>query len=416
MSMQRSALRANALSESARTGHSGCLVIFGAIFLAVGCVGVTMFLAAPLWRAYAARDWVEVPCTIRESRVGRNNDDGEGYRVEVRYEYRYAAGGEAGARRYESDRYDFSNGVYTSGRKGKQAVVDRLRPGTKTTCRVNPRRPDEAVLKAGLPSTIWLALLTLLFPLAGAAAIAFGIRGMRRERARREGRLPRSADARPPAAGAGPPDDMQGPCVLEPAVSRRGKAIGLSLAALLWNGIVWTIFFALIVPDVRGGLFGWFEVLFFSVFLLVGLFIAGAAIHAVLALANPRIRLTLNRRAVRPGERIEVQWECEGNASRIDTLTIAVEGREEATYTRGTTTSTDKRIFARIPVKTAEGVRDIETGRTALAMPADAAPTFEAPHNKLRWQLAVRGVIRHWPDIDDAYDLLVLPAGKEGSR
>ena len=224
MSMQQSTGGTNAISEIPRTGHFGCMILFGVMFLAVGCVGVAMFLAAPLWRACAARDWVEVPCTILESRVGRNSDDGEGYRVEVRYEYRYAAGGEAGARRYEADRYDFSNGVYTSGRKGKQALVDGLPPGMKTTCRVNPRQPDEAVLKAGLPSTIWLALLTLLFPLAGAAAIVFGVRGMRRDRARREGRLPQSADARPPAAGAGPPDDMEGPCILEPAASRRGKA------------------------------------------------------------------------------------------------------------------------------------------------------------------------------------------------
>ncbi len=410
--------RAEALSDGARKGQGfGCLVLFGAVFVIVGCVLATIFVAAPLWRAHTARDWVEVPCTILESRVGRSeSDDGTTYRVEVRYEYRYAAGvgADQPAPRYESDRYDFSNGVYTSGRRQKQAAVDRVPPGAKTTCRVNPRRPDEAVLEAGLPSTMGLGLLTLLFPLAGAAAIAFGIRGMRRERARREGRLPRSIDARPPAT-ANQPDDMQGPCVLEPAAGRRGKALGIGVLAVVWNGIVWTIFIAAILPEMRGGLSGWFGVLFISIFLLFGLLIAGAAVHAVLALANPRIRLTLNRRAVRPGERLEVQWECEGNASRIDSLIMTVEGWEEATYSQGTTTTTDRRIFARIPVKTVEGFREIETGRTAVAMPADAAPTFEAPRNKLRWLLSVRGVIRHWPDIDDSHEIRVLPPGKEGS-
>ncbi|HNR99842.1 MAG TPA: DUF3592 domain-containing protein [Planctomycetota bacterium] len=417
MITERPSRRASALSESPPKARGfGCIVLFGAVFFVVGCVILTIFVAMPLWQVWAARDWVEVPCTILESRVaaGRDRDT---YRVEVRYEYRYAAGpvADAPGLRYESDRYDFSNGVYTSGRKGKEAIVAALPAGAKTVCRVNPRRPEEAVLEAGVPAALWFGFLLLLFPLAGAAAMAFGIRGIRRERARRAGRLPQSAHARPAAPGVDLGGDMQSPCVLEPGAARRGKALGLGIFAVLWNGILWTIFITAVLPDAGGGLLPSFGTALIAIFLLVGLFLAGAALHAVLALANPRIRLTLSRRAVRPGERIEVRWECDGNAARIDTLALEVEGREEATYSRGTSTSTDTRVFARFPLATVEGRRDIETGRAAFALPADAAPTFEAPHNKLRWRLTVRGVIRHWPDINDAYDLLVS-AGREGSR
>jgi len=62
----------------------------------------------------------------------------------VTYQYDFAG------RYYSSSRYSFSPSSATSGYRGKKRVADRLAPGTKTICYVNPDDPRDAVIERGL--------------------------------------------------------------------------------------------------------------------------------------------------------------------------------------------------------------------------------------------------------------------------
>jgi hypothetical protein len=410
----------NALSDKPnRQGGPGCLVLFGFVFAGFGSIFVVIFFLIPLMSAINAGGWIEVPCTILDSHVGESHgDDGPTYRVEVRYEYHFRPGdleSDPTAPRYESARYDFMDGIYSSGRDSKEAEVHRLATGTVTTCRVDPANPTETVLIAGFPDGLWFGLITVIFPVVGFALMIGGFIGMRRARLRRDGRLPLSSGSSTLSAPdfseeAAVASDSAGPVELRPAQGRIGKVIAIGIFAVIWNGIIWTIMGVAILPGLRaGGIFEWFPLLFLSLFALIGLFVLGAFFHALLALTNPRLRLTVNRQTIRPGDWLELEWECSGNPARITTLTIALEGRESATYTRGTDTVTDTHVFARLPLATLDDAATMLSGRARFQIPLDAMPTFIVTHNKFEWRLIVRGVIPRWPDISDDYTVTVLP-------
>ena len=407
--------RSRALSDQparSRASGCGCLIAFGLLFGAFGSIFAMVFFFLPLMRALEAENWVEVPCTILDSRVGESrDDDGTTYRVEVRYAYHFQAGdleSDPDAPRYESERYDFMEGMYSSSSEEKHAEVRRLAPGTQTTCRVDPRSPDQAVLKPGMPGDLWWGMFTLLFPLIGFALVVGGVVSAIRGRRPAATALPVSASA-PFAPLPTVSHEETGPVELRPAQGRLTKLVFISLFAAFWNGIVWTILIAAILPGILAGSGGeWIPLLFVSLFALIGLGLFGMVIHQLLALTNPRLRLIVNRRAFHPGEVLELEWECSGNPSRITTVTIALEGRESATYTRGTDTTTETHVFARLPVATLEDAVAMLGGRSKLQLPADTVPTFIAAHNKIEWILTVRGVIPRWPDISDDYPITLL--------
>lgn len=414
--------RQRALSDhptATRSGGHGCLIAFGLLFAGFGSIFVMIFMVLPLLRVLAAQEWVEVPCTILESRVGESRDsDGATYRVEVRYEYRFRPGdleSDPAAPLHHSERYDFYDGVYTSGAEEKHAEVARLAPGTRTTCRVDPHDPTQAVLRPGIPQGMWWASFTLIFPLVGLALVVGGVIGAVRARRRRAGHAALSDGASNPPASARPAEvDTAGPLELRPAQGRTAKLIGLGIFALFWNGIVWGIILLAIVPDLSAGDHAaWFPLAFLGLFALVGLVLVGAVLHQVLALGNPRLRLIVNRRAFRPGETLELDWECSGDPARISRLTIALEGRESATYTRGTDTTTETHVFARLVLGTFDEPAAMLSGRTRLVLPPDMVPTFVARRNRIEWLLTVRGVIPRWPDISDDYRLTILPPKSE---
>ncbi len=408
--------RPRALSDSSQaSGGHGCLILFGLVFAGFGSMFVMLFFVLPLWRALDAAKWIEVPCTILASKLGESSDSDGGttYRVEVSFRYHFSPGAleaDPTSPSYESTRYDFSDGTYTSGSSSKREEVERLTPGTQTTCRVNPVHSADAVLHGGLPADLWFGLIPLIFPLVGLTLMVVGFRGMRRARLQREGRLPLSASTSRGRTPIIPNDDDNEPVELQPAQSRVAKLVFLIIFSAFWNGIVWSIMGFAILPGLfKGGLFEWFPFLFLSLFALIGLFLIGAVFHQLLALTNPRLRLTVNRRSLRPGDVLGLEWECAGNPSRVSHLIIALEGRESATYTRGTDTTTDTHVFAKMILATLDDPAAILSGRATFQIPLATAPTFVASNNKIEWLLTVRGIIPRWPDISDDYTVTVLP-------
>lgn len=386
-------------SQKSAKGGRGCaaaafslFAIFGGAFL--------LFFVIPIVRKLASFDWEVVPATIVWSGVGEHSgDDSTTYSVDVLYEY------EHGGRKWRSNRYHFMSGS-SSGEAGKQEVVARLPPGARVDAFVDPHDPSAAVLSRALGGMMWFALIPLVF-------VAVGVGGMvAMLRAGRGGAVPamrvgrRTAAAAASAGGSASTDAATGPILLQPAKSRVGGFVGLLLFTTVWDGVVG---FALwmMLRDGKLGHDGC-ATAFIGVFALIGLFLIAALPRAFLALFNPRAEVQIASLPA-PGVPVALSWRFLGNAGRLQRLTIKVEGREEATYRRGTDSTTDKRTFARYVLLDTRDASQIAAGETLLALPADTMHTFEAPHNKVVWSLKLHGDIPNFPDIDDEVALTVYP-------
>lgn len=201
--------------------------------------------------------------------------------------------------------------------------------------------------------------------------------------------------------------------VLKTAVSPVSKLVLALIFAAFWNGVV-SIFLIDVIAGFRRGSPDWFEALFMTPFVAIGLVAIGAAVYFLLALANPRPFVTATNPAAL-GESFEVEWETAGKVERIRSFRITLEGREEATYTQGTTTSTDKETFAVLEVARGleatrgTGAQAFRRGIGKIVFPAHTMHSFDSAHNKIVWTLKVHGEIVMWPDVNGEYEIRVGP-------
>jgi len=402
------------LSKAARNqSKTGCAVAFFLLFAVVGTVFLVPFFILPVWQIWQARSWEAVACTILESHVETHEgEDGDTYSVEVRY--RYEVGGEA----FEGSRYQFMGGS-SSGYSGKAEVVEGLPPGAVATCYVNPHDPTDSVLHRGFTPALLFGLIPLVFVAVGVGGAWALWRGRRRERPGAAGWHRSPGTGRPEAESlgegfafvAGSNASFEGPLVLEPKLGPLGKFIGIVFVAAFWNGIV-GIFVWQWYEGFRAGSTDGCLTVFLIPFVLIGLLLLLGVPYQFLALFNPRPRLTLGRGALAVGESTELSWRFSGAPGRIRHLAITLEGREEATYRQGTSTSTAKNTFASYTLLATSLAPEIPAGSTTISIPADTMHTFEAPHNKILWTLKVAGEIRFWPDVEQEFPFTVLPPHK----
>jgi uncharacterized protein DUF3592 len=414
-------------SQKSTKGGSGCAVAGFGLFALFGGAFL-LFFAFPIARKLGSSGWQVVPATIVWSGVGvHSGDDGATYSVDVLYEY------EHGGRRWRANRYRFMSGS-SSGQEGKQEVVARLPAGARVDVWVDPDDPSAAVLDRALGGLMWFALLPLVFVAVGVGGMAMTIRSAVRQRrgpdwlpsagkigepaatialSRVGSTAPRPARAGAGAMGKDAAEVPSGPILLQPAKSRVGAFVGLLIFTLIWDGIVGVALWA----TLREGKFGHDGCVtaFLGVFALVGVLLLLALPRAFLALFNPRAELQLSLPPA-PGVPVALSWRFLGRAARLQRLTIKLEGREEATYRRGTDTTTVKRTFARFVLLDTTDAAQIAAGETLLALPADTMHTFEAPRNKVVWSLKLHGDIPNWPDVDDEVALVVYPVAQADYR
>jgi hypothetical protein len=193
---------------------------------------------------------------------------------------------------------------------------------------------------------------------------------------------------------------------LQPSQTRGRKAIGLTLIAIFWNvcltAMIWSMLRARNAP-------GWGASLFVIPFFGVGIVLVITALRAVLSLRNPQTTLVVSTPAVAAGDEVTINWSIDGRLERLSNLRIDLEGREEATYRRGTSTYTDRNVFATIPVAAMTPADLSRTGFAKIVVPPGAMHSFASEHNKIIWVLRVRGEIPRWPDCDDEYPLTIAP-------
>ncbi|HEY4576207.1 MAG TPA: DUF3592 domain-containing protein [Thermoanaerobaculia bacterium] len=376
----------------------GCLVFFFLIFFLFGAAGSYFALWRPLSRLFASRSWTETQCDVLSSQVAEvSGSDGSTYKVDVRYSWT------AGGSTHVGSRYDFMGGS-SSGREGKQRIVDRYPPGARVACWVDPNDPDEAVLSRGLSPIYLIGLLPLLFLGIGLGGLVWTLR-------------PSRASGVPGvAAGESPfgvplPVTGSGPAQLKPAATPLGMFLGLVFLALFWNGIV-SVFVWQMIQSWRSGQPDGCLTAFLVPFVLVGLALIFGVLRQLLVLFNPRLSITLTPGVLVPGQTAFVQWKLGSGGRGVSRVLITLEGREEARYRRGTSTYTDREtFFTQAVVDCAQSYEISEGGSGTFTLPAGAVPSFRATHNKVVWTLKAQCELPRWPDTSEEYEVVVQPGG-----
>jgi hypothetical protein len=367
-------------------------IVLGLIFVAVGGGLFIAIGVVPAVRLVRAASWIETPCTILSSTVrSYSSDDGTTYKADILYEY------QAESLVLRSNRYDFAN-FSSSGYEAKREIVDRYQPGSRSVCYVDPDDPTWAVLNRDFRPAYLVGLFPLVFLLVGAGVARWGFSQRREKAARMVGGTQTEAEH----------EIADGPTLLEPKQSRSTKILGSIIFAVIWNGVLGIFLYNLISEWMQGDR-QWFLAFFLVPFVIVGLGAIVMVVYFSLAALNPRPRVTLSAPAPRLGQQLGVRWLFEGRPKRIRTLSISLEGREEATYQRGTDTHTDREVFARLSVVQTEAEYQIAQGDTELTIPDDTMHSFDGDNNKIVWSIVVKGDVPRWPDIDAEFPLTVRP-------
>jgi len=385
------------MAKSSTSGF-GCIMLFLLPFVAIGAGVFIQLGVKPLWQSHVSQRWLEVPCTIDHAELlsSRDSDGDQTYRIVVAYTYR------VDGQEYRSDRYGFVGGSSNIGAEAKRARVQELTSQPHQRCWVDPRVATSAVLDRSVPDVAWFGLIFgAMFGGIPLVILVFMVRSWRQKRRRDAlGEVePLSESARDKRAEVVAVESTTGPYKLIGTKSRGCGVLFLFVIAALWNGVCWYAFLT--------ARHDWGLRLFLVIFLLAGAVIVLFAIHQFLSLFNPVPELELDRGGLRPGETAELRWSWQGNHRRILRLKIELIGREEATYRRGTDTSTDKRDLSRSVVF--ESLETDADGRVRITIPDNALPSLAAPNNKVKWIINVHGDIPRFPDVNSDFSITVLP-------
>ena len=135
-------------SGLARPRSRSLPILFGIVFLSIGVPLLAFLCIGPLLQSLSASRWNEVPCTVIWSRVREyDSDDGYTYSPEVFYEYSYDD------EVHRSNQYSFDT-TSSSGRGGKQRVIDQYPSGAEAKCYVDPNKPWRAVINRRTPMAL----------------------------------------------------------------------------------------------------------------------------------------------------------------------------------------------------------------------------------------------------------------------
>lgn len=398
---------------------TGCMILFFGIFAAAGGASFWWMTLRPLLGIAFAQGWTETPCSIVSSEVEvHDGDDGDTYSIEIKYDYTLAG------QPHRGERYHFMHGMASSGKAGKQAIVDQFPPGLQTTCYVDPGDPTQAVLNRGLTSDMWWGLFPLPFLAVGVGGLLFGT-GLVKFRqppadgiGSGQGPLSIGADATDDTDDEWSAEDDQdsdwdddsqdGPVELKPRHSPLAKFLGITFLAMFWNGIT-SVFVYKVVESHLNGTPEWCLTFFMVPFVLVGLLLIWGIFHGFLSLFIPRPTLTIDRARIPLGGTVRISWKFSGSAHIIRHLKVTLRGEETACYRRGTDTHTDKHHFHKDVVYETHDPLEIPEGEVDIRIPDDTMHSFDSGNNKVVWEIHLDGEIPLRPDIDAEFPITVIP-------
>ncbi|WP_269523347.1 DUF3592 domain-containing protein [Coraliomargarita parva] len=365
-------------------------VFFGFPFFAMGAAFCWFMALHPIVKSVTSGDWPQVRCVITKSYVDSHSDsDGTTYSIEIEFRYRYEGNV------YTGGSYDF-NTASSSGSSGKHKVVRQYPVGSEQTCWVNPSDPTEAVLSRKIPGIVYLVIpFTSIFMLIG-LAIMLGSLGL----------LPPKWRDKLYSRHKPVEDQDEGERWLKPKHSGTGKLIGAIFIAAFWNGIT-GVFVGLAVKSFLEGRPEWFLTLFIIPFVCIGLVLFFSIFYYLVALFNPKVDLNLSEARPRLGQTVRLNWRSRGSLQRLKDLEIILEGRESATYRRGTNSVTDHSLFHKETLFKTEQPGAHPGGQIDLQLPTALMHSFDGGNNKIEWRIRIVGSIPRWPDIDENYPITV---------
>lgn len=366
--------------------------LFGLPFFAMGAFFCWIGGLQPLFKVIESATWPTVPCIITQSEVERNSSsDGTTYRIDIQFRYSFEG------HSYTGGAYDFSPGA-SSGYEGKRRIADSYPVGKQASCLVNPKDPEEAVLSRSVPRLIYFAIpFSSLFMVVGLGIMAASL-----------GLLPEKWAAKVRSRHKPVSAETKGMTTLRPKVGKKGKLMGILFFAAFWNSIVGVFLFQLYKGFAEGRP-EWFLLVFMIPFALVGLGLLCGVAYYLLALGNPTFTITLSEGHPRLGEEIHLEWQSSGFLGRLDSLSLELQGREAATYRRGTRSVTDHSLFHNSVVFETAQPANHAGGKAQLRIPDDSMHSFDGGSNKIEWLLRIRGSIKRWPDVDECFPLTVRP-------
>lgn len=371
----------------------GFLFLFGLPFFAMGFFLCWIAAINPICKSISSADWPQVPCEIIVSHVNsHSSSDGTTYTIEIKFNYSYQTID------YNGGSYSFDT-IQSSGRKRKQKIIAKYPIGSEAVCWVNPDAPEEAVLSRRVPGIVYFIIpFTSIFMLVGLGIMLGALGILPKKRAKATGSKVKEIDI-----------IKKGETELKPSASGWVKVLVVLGIALFWNGIV-SVFLYEVIQSYRNDNPDIFLTVFLIPFVLIGLALTCGVFYQLLALANPKFRLTLSEASPRLGQKVNLQWKSSGSLKRLDKLTIKLEGRECATYRRGTDSVTDHATFHLESLFETDLPSENASGSIHIQIPPSLMHTFHGDNNKIEWRLLIEGPIRRWPDVDEDYPLTVRPA------
>ncbi len=388
-------------------GCGGCFAwLFAVMFLGAGCAMFYYMALRPWYSMLQAQSWAATPCTVISSELKAND---ETQQLVVVFKYTVAH------KDYQSDTYCFSSMSSNTANNWKRRALRDHPAGKQTNCFVNPSNPEEAVIERGWVPDMWWGLFPVPFLLVGGGALLVAVGVIRFPQSNATSRWqPASRVSSAPVASVESSDlsdSVDGPVTLKPASTPLGNLIGSLFFAAFWNGIL-SIFVREVIQKFRQGQvvgWGWFEVVFLIPFVLVGVGLIGLVFYSLLSLLNPRPTLTIDSAAIPLGGLLRLSWNLTGRVSSINQFRIFLKGVEQATYQRGTDTTTDTEKFAEIPIFETNEMFEMSEGSAEVVVPGDSMHSFDASHNKIQWTLEVHGNITLWPDVSASFPITILP-------
>jgi hypothetical protein len=151
-----------------------------------------------------------------------------------------------------------------------------------------------------------------------------------------------------------------------------------------------------------------------GVFFIVGLVLMVGLLWRPLArLRLGRPQISASHDELRVGETLTIRYEQPiRTPTHIEMLSVILVFLERATYQQGTDTRTVKHEQI-LDCFDFQG-RQFQAGDTfrqtcTFKIPPDAMHTFEAQHNKLQWWIRVVAKISGWADMQEEFQIRVLP-------
>lgn len=399
----------------------GCGCALCSVFFFAGLfffVLMVWHFVLPLWRSNTV--YVEHTCVILDKRIGESHGKGSNtYRPE--FFIRYTVNG----REYRIWAYDIG-GVYSSGRAGKQAILDQYQIGQTYPCWYDPDDPGKAVLVRGFDWFLLFLLLPIVFMIIGGGGMYYSWSG----RGKSPEQVASAGKASPDGAGVslypGVPEldlanrpGTQLPVRLSIKTPPGGQLFFFLCFGLIWNGVTSVFVDQLIEGHLQGNP-DWCLTIFISPFVLIGVVVIGLFVRQLLITLGigPTV-LEIGTHPLHPGQSCQLYFAQMGRL-RLNSLRVMLVCEEVAKFRQGTDTRTETRRVHETELLHQEEFEispdfPCEVSKT-FVVPANAMHSFQATNNEVQWKILVVGNVVRWPNYERDYAIVVRPSPVQGAR